>query len=176
MTDATTYPFLYYGNRPVAWETPFQSWEVRFVDGITEDTCAIVAGIVKEHQAGKAYYAAHWFEAGAWACLVTGAQDFHTREFEEFFTQHEDLFRAIHARVPIAEVVHMNSVRRGSSDWDRWTHEQQEWPTCPHPEWEAGPMRYPRLFGRDDGHVEGPSDANPAKGKIVPAFSQLLRD
>lgn len=176
MTGSSTYPFLYYGNRPVAWETPFQSWEVRFVDEVDDEARATVARIVKREMEGKAYYVSYWFEAGAWACMVTGAQDFHTREFEELFGQHEALFRAIHGEVPIAEVVHMNSVRRGGSDWDRWSHEQQAWPTSPHPVWAAGPLRYPRLFGRDDGYIEPPTDAPPAEGRVVVAFAQMLED
>ena len=175
MSVLKPFPFLYYGNRPVVWETPFHSWEIRFQEVPDEATRETLARTVARCSHGALFYLSGWFWADEWAGVDTGPQNLAEPDLDAFFAQHEEMFRAIHGVAPLAEVVHLNSTRRGTSDWDAWSHRQQAWPTSPHPAWPAMPLRRDRRYGLHDGYSEPEGVEPSAMGEFDRGFMEAVR-
>jgi len=77
---------------------------------------------------------------------------------------------AVHAALPIAEVVFGNCRGGGAGPWDRWSSGQQAWPSA-YPAF----ADYTRFYGTTmDGYVERFGDPSLGTGERRPAFDEAM--
>ncbi len=168
------YPFLFYGHAPGDFAEGANAghfWEIRFVRAGNDEELRAVATAWADALAGSPVATVDWHFAGPWALARCGedapsGDDHHRR----FFAAVEKAMRAVHAVLPIAEVVFGNGRGAGVGPWDAWSHAEQAWPS-PYPEFED----YTRFYGVDHpDYREAFGDASLGTGAKRPAFDEAL--
>lgn len=170
------YPFLFYGHRPAEWTEGANAghfYELRFVRRGTPDELRAAAAAWVAALAGTPVVSVDWTFAGDWA-LVRCGEEIPSRgdtHFEQFFSGIDRAMRAVHAALPLAEVVMGNARGGGTSAWDDWSRSQQPWPS-PYP---AFDVEYTRFYGTTSpGYVETHGDEALGRGEKNAAFEEAL--
>lgn len=130
------FPFLFFGRRPGDWAEGANmghAYELRFA---TPPDAKARLAIAKAFEAALAEGPVRtsdksdpWRWAGHWALFLVGERGPAPRDDDAFFDAMERALRAIHEVAPLAEAVFMGVRERGTSEWDRWSLEQQEGPS-----------------------------------------------
>lgn len=168
------YPFLYFGRVPDDWRDTTHFWQLRFLSPPGPDERARVARLVSGINRGSVFSAYRFQWSGCWVAFLADEHVSATSAgYQKLFDGFASLFVQIHEIAPLAEVVHANSTARGVGEWDRWTHEQREWPSS-HPAWTINGEALVCNYGLADGYRDA-IDLDLPAGKEDPAFDAILR-